>query len=99
MATIHKRKKTRWNRICILFAAIAIILGFTCQALGNSEAAEFPLQKVVVVHGDTLWGLIEAHNGSVKNMNKAVYEVKQINGLDNAAIYVGQILYMPTNLK
>lgn len=99
MQKIHKKRKARWNRIVILFVAIAMILGFTCQALGNSEMTELPYEKIVVASGDTLWGLVKEYNNTVTNMSKAVYEVKQINNLDNASIYIGQVIYMPTNLE
>ncbi|MDD2568481.1 MAG: LysM peptidoglycan-binding domain-containing protein [Clostridia bacterium] len=95
----HKKRKARWSRIFILFAAIAIILSFTCQALGNSEVIELSYEKVIVSHGDTLWSLIKEYNNPINNMAKAVYEVQEINNLNNASIYVGQVIYIPTNLK
>ena len=98
--SIRKKKvrKARWNRIFILVAAVIMILAFACQALGDSELKALSFEKVVVTEGDTLWSLINEYNGNVDNMNKAIYQVKEINGMDNASIYVGQVINMPTDL-
>lgn len=102
-----KRRKIRKRRVLrvkpllflvILVVSVCFLMG---AAIGNNAKPE-PQGKefvsVTVKQGDTIWGLIkEARPDYSGNMQKAVYEVRQVNGLSGNMIYPGQILEIPVN--
>jgi LysM repeat protein len=49
----------------------------------------------VVVTGDTLWDIASAHTPSGGDVRRTVYDIRQVNGLQSAAIVPGQVLQVP----
>jgi len=79
----------RWA--VVLLAVIAISLGLSKVALGDSGA----VQAVVVVQpGDTLWGIAAARYPG-DDVRVRVDEIERLNGLQGPGIEVGEILRLP----
>ena len=95
-----KHKKVRWHNVCIFIVCIMMLIScLSLKALGNNKLAYDTYQRVMIKTGDTVWGLIKEYNPNYQgNMNKAIYIVHQINGLQNSSIVPGKILYIPLNL-
>ena len=94
-----KCRKVRWGRVMGLLLALVLCLSFAVQAFGETVTEPRPQTQVVVSRGDSLWTLIKIHNPSYDgDMNKAIYEVSKLNDLENATLYVGQHLAIPTDL-
>ena len=78
--------------VLLLFMIILLVSSFSgAKAAENSQA----MQAVVVVEGDTLWGLVQKHYAYKGDIRKAIYEVRKINALKDAVIIPGQVIYMP----
>ena len=96
--TVKKTRKIAWAALGLI--VIVLIFGSFFGNPNNASAAEILTQKtmnkVIVQDGDTLWSLIKANQPNYTgNMEKAIWEVKKINGLKNSTIYAGDILWMP----
>ncbi len=95
-----KRRKYKLKKSALLFMVFVfmLVLLLGVQALAAGAAEEPECVQMTVHSGDTLWALIHAavpdYDG---DMNKAIYEVKQLNGLSSADIYPGQKLLIPLN--
>ena len=48
-----------------------------------------------IVDGDTLWNLALEYMPDKYDVRQMVYEIKEINNLDNQHIYPGQIIKIP----
>jgi len=94
----NKRKKLRklpCFLVVIMLIGIINLLsgGFAAKANDQNQVRE--LQSIQVAAGDTLWDLVSEYYHYDSDIRKAIYEVKQINNLDNAKIIPGQIIYIP----
>ena len=101
-----KRRKLRVIPCLILALCICalILLGalIPSNASANETAATGVSKDnfitVIVKPGDTIWDLVRAANPDYTgNLQKLVYELKNINNLTGSTISPGQILYIPQN--
>ena len=84
-------------RFIISMIIIVCILSFITSMLTTRvfSAASIQYDSIVVSEGDTLWSIANNIGG---NINKNIYEIKEINNLENSIIYVGQELKIPTQI-
>lgn len=84
-------------RFIISMIIIVCILSFITSMLTTRvfSAASIQYDSIVVSEGDTLWSIANNIGG---NVNKNIYEIKEINNLENSIIYVGQELKIPTQI-
>ena len=84
-------------RFIISMIIIVCILSFITSMLTTRvfSAASIQYDSIVVSEGDTLWSIAKNIGG---NVNKNIYEIKEINNLENSIIYVGQELKIPTQI-
>lgn len=92
----HKKRCLRKGR-CLLLLTICIFLFSFFGGVFNAQAGDQPreLQPVAVRSGDTLWELVDKYYQYEGDIRAAIYEVKQINDLNSAALTPGQIIYIP----
>ena len=65
--------------------------------LKNSYSIENSTTIVYKIeYGDTLWSIASKFNH--KNHEKFIYIVKNLNNLEDATLFVDQILVLPTNI-
>lgn len=60
-------------------------------SIENSTTIEYKIE-----YGDTLWSIASKFNH--KNHEKFIYIVKILNNLEDATLFVDQILVLPTNI-
>ena len=60
-------------------------------SMENSTTIEYKIE-----YGDTLWSIASKFN--YKNHEKFIYIVKNLNNLEDATLFVDQILVLPTNI-
>ena len=60
-------------------------------SIENSTTIEYKIE-----YGDTLWSIASKFNH--KNHEKFIYIVKNLNNLEDATLFVDQILVLPTNI-
>ena len=86
--------KTLRNNILILFIAIVLlnIIFINLDACKYVETYEF-----VVLPGDTLWKIAEDNYSDIDdlNMHEVIYDIQELNNLDNCVVYEGQVLSLP----
>jgi hypothetical protein len=93
---IRRLRKGRCTAVLVLLLmTVMLLLGGLSQATASDEGR--PLQTVVVAPGDTLWRLVQKHYDYKGDIRQAIYEVRQINGLKDAVIVPGQVVYIPQN--
>jgi len=91
---IRRLRKTRCTAVLVVLIMISMLLfGGLDKATGSDTGR--PMNNIVVCQGDTIWGLVQEHYAYKGDIRKAVYEVKQLNNLENAYIEPGQILRIP----
>ena len=60
-------------------------------SIENSTTIEYKIE-----YGDTLWSIASKFNH--KNHEKFIYIVKNLNNLEDASLFVDQVLVLPTNI-
>jgi hypothetical protein len=86
--------------LTILILVLSAVFGvFTAEATDNKGSLRdmSSLQAVYVRDGDTLWGLVDEYYNYAGDIRRAIHEVEQINGIDNAIIQQGEVIYIPVN--
>ena len=94
----NKKKFIRSMSIMFLII-IGIILLFSKSSLSHNEHTSY--DTIIVVRGDTLWqiALNQQKNNPYyenKDVRDIIQNIKNINGLTNSGLIVGQELKIPT---
>lgn len=104
MKHTHSRKyrKVKWLNVIVLFMSIMLLLScISLQALGRNNVSYTPkaYMQVYVQSGDTIWDLIKEYNPNYHgNMEKAIWQVRQVNKLNHTNLKIGQVLLIPLDL-
>lgn len=91
---------TRRGRFAVFLLALLLVLaawtflGARTAATGEHGGTPTPTERMVVAPGDTLWAIAaeRADDGEVRAM---VDQIEEINALDSAMLYAGQVLFVP----
>ena len=86
-----KNKKRFLTFIIITFAVIMLFVGSVVSA-GKNVSREY--KTVTVRQGDTLWDIAGKYRGKT-DIRQYIYQIKKVNNLDDAIIYVGQKINLP----
>lgn len=92
----HYRLKCKKRFIMFLAAFIALlfcIFFFTLQQTQSMQMEQYV--EVVVVQGDTLWGIADRVYRSTQDIRKAVREIRKANNLETSYIQPGQTIRVP----
>ncbi len=73
----------------IFIIIVSIISMITTKVLSYEKPV---YEKIIVSRGDTLWSIASNLTG---NINKNIYQIQEINNLENANLYIGQELLIP----
>ena len=76
----------------IIFLLMFLLISLFTNKVFSHEETKY--EKVIVSDGDTLWSIASTLDG---NINRNIYDIKSINGLEKSNIYVGQELLIPIN--
>jgi nucleoid-associated protein YgaU len=80
----------------LLVLALAVGAVFLLLTSANADELPAPTTSHVVAAGDTLWALAADLTEPGADVRRVVAEIEQLNGLDGATIYPGQVLTLPT---
>jgi len=83
-------------RLLLLLAAICVVF----LLIGGSADAEMPAStpvEYVVEGGDTLWAIATSNAGPETDVRRLVADIAQLSGLDDHAIFPGQVLLLPAD--
>lgn len=82
------------KRFTISLTILFVIISFLCSMITTKvfsyTAPKY--DKIIISEGDTLWSIASKLKG---NINENIYNIKEINGLKTAYIYVGQEILVP----
>ena len=97
MEKVQLTRRLRKGRCTMVLAVLIMIAMLLASGLPKATAADEGrhMQAVVVVRGDNLWNLVQKHYDYKGDIRRAIYEVRQINGLKDAVIVPGQVIYIP----
>jgi len=97
MERIQKIRRLRKGRCTVIMLLLVLTIMLVAEGLPKATASVEgrPMQTIVVAQGDNLWALVQKHCDYKGDIRKAIYEVRQINGLKDATIVPGQVLYIP----
>ena len=100
MIILNKYRISNINRfkrfvfISVLFVSIII---FASTLTINAYSKDIPQFKYINVQaGDTLWS-IASENSKNNEIREAIYEISEVNNIQNATIYPGEIIKIPLN--
>lgn len=51
--------------------------------------------EVIVQEGDTLWSVAKPYHDGDSDFRKFIYEIRELNNLNQAIIFPGQVLKIP----
>lgn len=88
----RKRFITFATTVILMFAFIFAGVFNTVTALGNKEVTCI---EVTVCDGDTIWGIAKEYGCKTKDIREVVYDICNINGIEGAMIYSGQVIKVP----
>lgn len=98
-ATTVPLRITRRGRLALtlLFSAALALggLGAAGQALAGPDSPPPPMDTVVVLPGDTLWGIASGVAAPGEDVRDVIVEIRTLNGLSTSAVNVGQELLVP----
>ncbi len=83
--------------IFLIIVCLMLISGIgTVLGLNTAESADIPEYLLISVNsGDTLWGIAEEYGPDHEDPRKIIFEISQINQLDEEYIQPGQVLKIP----
>ena len=94
MLAKHNRRVNYKAFAGLFFMVMLVVMVFSGVA-GASNDDPRVMQSITVSSGDTLWSLVSEHYDYKGDIRAAIYEVKQINGLQSANLRVGDVLLIP----
>lgn len=80
--------------IVMILLATLIIHMIGLDAVSGGSKTYY--KQIEVTYGDTLWNIAERNMPSDMDTRQAVYELAELNDIDDGVIYPGQILLVPT---
>lgn len=85
----------------VTFVTVVLVLValLTINMLGlnnASGASKNYYKQIEVTYGDTLWDIADRNMPGDMDPRQAVYEISNLNDIDDGQIYPGQILLVPT---
>ena len=80
--------------VFLLLIFIAVWAGVRVAQAGVSTGG-YVEQSYVVRGGDTLWSIAGEHYGKGVDLRRAVFDIRQANGLERSSVSPGQALTLP----
>lgn len=76
------------------FITVITILIITLISIFNLSFAKAKVEteNITVSAGDTLWGIACEYKKSGQDVREYIYELRQLNNLNDCVIYPGQVL-------
>jgi hypothetical protein len=99
-ATAPLRLTRRARRLLVVLglAAAVALVSWLGPLVAGSAAGDLRLagaSMIVVEPGDSLWSIASSVAGGGDDVRAVVYEIQQLNQLDDAAVVPGQVLRLP----
>ena len=84
------------RKIILVVSLVLTILAITPLAISRAFVDNTTYETVYVKPGDTVWQIAAKYTTDRDDIRELIYEIRQINKLDNnAKVYSGQTLKVP----
>lgn len=90
-----KNKRALKKGLMVLFFTSLFLFSITTIAAAPAEASYCDYISYEVNQGDTLWKVADQFNNDNMDIREYIYEIRQINSVENCQIYPGQVLEIP----
>ncbi|MFZ5871586.1 MAG: LysM peptidoglycan-binding domain-containing protein [Actinomycetota bacterium] len=91
---ITRRGRLALTTLATAAVALAGLLGASAATAGH-EAGPVPTTEVVVLPGDTLWGIASQTAAPGEDVRDVIADIVTLNGLESAGVTAGQRLVVP----
>ena len=94
------RIKSRLRFTLFIAAAIVLIVMISNTFLGLNNASSLTQQEYIEIEvqsGDTLWNLAREYMSDDNDIRRAVFTLRQINGIAAHELQAGQTILIPVN--
>ncbi|HEY8421176.1 MAG TPA: LysM peptidoglycan-binding domain-containing protein [Thermoclostridium sp.] len=88
------RLKNRKRFFTILVLTLTVIMLFFGSVVSAGKNVKREYKTITVRQGDTLWDIAGKYRGKT-DIRQYIYQIKKVNNLDDAIIYVGQKINLP----
>lgn len=91
----RKRKMMKRRRLTVALGLIVMMSLMMNYAMAKRAVPE--VMTVVVKSGESVWSIARSTNPGGKDLRRHVYEIIDINSIEDGVIYAGQELSVPLN--
>ena len=84
-----KNKSKFIRSISILVILLLALFNTSNAKIDNREAETI---EYTITSGETLWSIAKKYTPNNKDIRQTIYEIEELNNLDNATIYAGQTI-------
>lgn len=95
---IVKSYKKLYSVVGITLIATVMVLTAVIVFQNTDVQQKIDYKEIIVNPGDTLWGIAKA-TAPDQDPRKIIWDIRQINELEQAIVYPGQILVIPTYVE
>lgn len=93
------RIKSHFRFITFLVVTILLVAYLAATLLGltvadSADQTSYPYKTVTVASGDTIWSIAETCTDG-QDIRRVVYDIQEINGIDDCVITTGEHLKIP----
>lgn len=71
---------------------IFLLVGLFNFSIAKSNTTEAEIINYTIDPGETLWSIAKKYTPNNKDIRQTIYEIEELNNLDNATIYAGQTI-------
>lgn len=94
--TREDNKNVNYSKLLVITViTLSIILLISFLSFKAMTEKEIYYKDIEIKNGQTLWQIVESEFGSDINIRKYVYQIKQINNLENSKLTPGQVIKIP----
>lgn len=92
------KKKLLLRRRRVVFGIImflVLVCLMSCAGAFKDKKAPVDYFSYIVQDGDTLWGIANRYSDNNIDTRVVIHQIKELNDMDDALIYGGDVLFIP----
>jgi len=69
---------------------------FNIFAQGKQDIGDIETRQIVVMEGDTLWGIAQKNMDDDSDIRDYIYQIQELNAMDGANLIPGETIMVPS---